>query len=250
MEVIEALTQSKLRRLGGLLREVAVIVVGVSVALGADAMYERQRDKAERDRILRSFRADLRLDSAEFASAFGPTEGATSRLLAMIDNPSAVVDPIDLAAALRESIFYPGGLKEAATYREVTATGRISLIEDEALRGSLLRYYARSFTGLPPEMWAAYVADVHGAYERTLRRHLGSAFLELVQCRSRATDYEACLTPPSARIDLAALRADPDFVEGLVGMALWAGRFGNLIGRQRGLHEALVGLVDEAIGER
>lgn len=240
---------SNLKAFGVLVREVAVIVVGVSVALGADAMYGRRQDGVERERILNSFRADLRLDSVQFSRVGETTRDATNRLLAVVDHPSGDVDPIYLAAALRESFSFPSGLKETSTYREVTATGKISLIEDEGLRESILRYYGRSFSGIPSEIWTAYFADVHGAYERVLRRHLGTGFLEMQECRMQSADYEACLAPIATRIDFAALRSDPGFSEGLVGMALWAGRFAVFIGGQRVLHEDLVDRLDEVIGE-
>ena len=227
-----------------------MIVVGVSVALGADAMYERRQDGLERERILNSFRAELRLDSVHFSRVGSITEDATGRLLAIVDDPPDTVDPIYLAAALRESFSFPSGLKETTTYREVTSTGRISLIENEELRETILRYYGRSFTGIPSEIWAAYFADVHGAYERVLRRHLGTAFLEMQKCGMQNADYEACLAPIGDRIDFAGLKADPEFAEGLVGMALWAGRFAVFIGGQQALHQDLVERLDEVIGGR
>ena len=223
-----------------------MIVAGVSVALGADAMYDRYQDGLERVRILHSIRADLRLDSALYAAVLGVERNGPARLLVLVDaaDGAALVPAAD---AMRESVYFPGGEKESATYREITASGTISLLEDEDLRESLLRYYAGTFTGIPAQSWAMYMTDVHGAYERSLRRHLGSAYLDLVSCRGFDSGYDECLAGPAARIDLRALAADPDFVELLVGMALWAGRIENFIGREFERHEELSARIDDAL---
>lgn len=241
------MTRSKKSRLVGSLREVGVIVVGVSVALAGDAAYGQYHERQERERILRSFRADLQLDSAQFAAAVGSSSDALARLVDVLEAPSPEVSAIELAAAIRESIFFPSGLKEDATYREATSGAGLSLIQERTLRESLLRYYSRSFTGMPSEMWVAYLTDVHGAYERTLRRHLGSAYLELVQCQRQSPEFETCLAGPSLRVDLAALRADPDFAEGVVAMSLWSRRFRNLIGVQQELHRSLTSQLDDVM---
>ncbi|HEX9659370.1 MAG TPA: hypothetical protein VGA18_03680, partial [Rhodothermales bacterium] len=162
---------------------------------------------------------------------------------------SVSASPVELARAVRESIVFPSGLKETTTYREITATGRVGLIRNVELREAILKYYSRPFTGMPSEMWEAYVSEISGEYERSLRRHMGSAYVDLTACGWRSEDYESCLTGPGERLDLNRLRSDPDFVERLVGMRLWAGRFKNYVGQQASEHLALSTRVRSAIGD-
>lgn len=121
---------SNLKALGVLVREVAVIVVGVSVALGADAMYGRRQDGLERERILNSFRADLRLDSVQFSQVAETTRDATSRLLAIVDHPAVTkrVDDLTLLDRARQAAAYldPGNIGAGPPW--ITAAG----IEEEA----------------------------------------------------------------------------------------------------------------------
>jgi hypothetical protein len=247
------LSKTTIERVRELLREVAVIVVGVSLALGADALYGIRQDRVELDRILGSIDADLRLDSLDYDRAVGRqldlARDATSRLLALIEDPSADAANLEVARLIRASVVTPSGNKESATYREITATGRIGLIRDPKLRTALLRYYSRSFTALPPEMLAAYRADISGEYERSLRRHMGSAYVALMACTMGRPDYESCLRGPSERIDLARLRSDQEFVEQLVGMTLWAGRFKNFVEQQSREHLALASQLRAAMGD-
>ncbi len=224
------------RRLGAMLREVVVIVTGVSLALAADALYDRRQDRAERTRILRSLDADLRADSVAYARVaagwLDQRAQAAATLLAVVEDPTRTIDQVELARLVRESIAFPSGVKESATYREITATGGIGLIERPALREALLRYYAMSFYGMPSEMYASFISGISAPYEESLRRLLGGAYIALTSCLPAAAEYEQCLEAQSGRVDLGRLRADPDFVQRLVGVVLWAGRFRVFVGAQ------------------
>lgn len=231
-----------------------MIVAGVTLALGADALYEVGRDRAERARILRALDSDLRLDSAAYALAVGGAldmaAEAASALLALIEDPGRHMSGVELGTLVRESILIPPGQKETTTFREITVTGSIGLIDDPALREALLRYYSRPFIGLPDEMWASYVSDISGSYERSLRQHMGSGYLALQACFPLRDDYRTCLEHPSERIDLDRLRSDAEFVERLVGIALWAGRFKNFVGGQAAANREVAGRIKVAIGTR
>lgn len=231
-----------------------MIVAGVTLALGADALYDAGQDRSERAQILVALDSDLRLDSVAYAGAVGRTldmgADAASALLALIEDPTQHMGSVELGMLVRESVLFPSGLKESATFREMTSTGRLALIDDPALRESLLKYYSRPFSGLTSEMWDGYVSDVSGPYERSLRRHMGSGYIGLQACLPFSEGYEGCLQQPSARLDLDRLRADPEFVEQLVGMALWAGRFKNFVGAQAASHRALAAQIKDAIDPR
>ena len=241
------------QQVAALFREVAVIVAGVSLALGADDLYQKRQDQVELQRILRSIDADLQADSLAYDLAVDGTLdrslAAAVSVLAWVEDYAASPNSVELARAIRESIVFPSGLKETTTYREITATGRIGLIRSPELREAILKYYSRPFTGITPEMWGAYVSEISGGYERALRRHMGSTYVDLMACGWRAADYEACLAGSSERLDLNRLRRDPDFVERLVGMTLWAGRFKNLVGLQSREHLVLSAKVREAVGD-
>lgn len=231
-----------------------MIVAGVTLALGADALYEAGQDRAERARILGALDSDLRLDSLAYARAVGGSLDraveAAAALLALVEDPTRHLSGVELGTLIRESILIPPGQKETVTFREITATGSIGLIDDPDLREALLRYYSRPFTGLPAEMWASYISDVSGPYERSLRQHMGSGYLALQACSPLSEDYEGCLQQPSTRLDLDRLRSDPEFVERLVGITLWAGRFRNFVSAQAAYHREVAGRIAAAIGTR
>jgi hypothetical protein len=244
-------TRTPLQRIGTLTREVAVIVVGVSVALGADAAYQGWQEGRERVRILESLHANLLLDADQFergAASSARAQEATTALVAYMEGDDEL-DPTAVARLVRTSVIFPSGVKESTTFREITATGRIALINDDQLREALLGYYARTFTGILPAMWANYVSNVSGAYERSLQRILGAGYLPLFACNPSGTGYDACLFDASAGLDLEALRNDAELRAQVVGMANWARRFSNLIRTQGLRHQELLEQITGATGE-
>lgn len=237
------MSRSLLQRTSQVGREIAIIVIGVSVALGADALYDRRQQNRERVRILQALVSDLQSDSVSYAAALADTResDATKALLNYLDNPTAVLSRLDLARAVRESIIFSSGQKESATYRELTMTGRLSLIDDPALRKALLQYYSRPFIGIPPEIWSGYLANVYYPYDASLRRHLGADYVGLMRCPVRPGDsqYEECILSFTRELNVDRLRADADFMEQLVGMTTGTSRWDLYMRNEARAHQEL-----------
>ena len=180
-----------------------------------------------------------------------PTHARATRresFLSRSTHPSKSLTRLDLARAVRESIIFPSGQKESATYRELTTTGRLFLIEEPALRRSLLQYYSRPFIGIPPEMWSEYLASVYYPYDGSLRRHLGADYVGLMRCLVRPGDpqYEDCVLSHTKRLDPRRLKADLDFMQQLVGMTTGTARVDAFIRIEARAHQRLADLIRAA----
>jgi len=132
------------------LAEIAIIVAGVLIALAADAW----RESREEDRMAMEYRSalidDLVADSVLYAALidsgwFEVQAAAVDSILEFLAEPRRDSDPITLAQWLMNSSRLSLGQKASATFDDMRSSGRLSLLEDVALRRSLIDYY-----GLPP----------------------------------------------------------------------------------------------------
>lgn len=137
------------KRLGA---ELVVIIAGVLIALGVDSWAGRRHDRTLEKEYLRALSEDLRSDSATFARTFLPA-------LAQKDSALRLIAPVvrggplegDTLAFLR-AVALGGRLGTSATIQlvrpttmdELTATGRLSLIESARLRAALVDFYFMS----------------------------------------------------------------------------------------------------------
>ena len=198
-------------------------MVGVSLALGADAGYDRLQERELREALVAGMLDDLHRDSTTlaFMAQALPTVAAATSELASALRSEGVVDAVMLGTAIRESIYLPIGHKESATYREMTSTGALSLIIDPALRRQILEYYGSPAIGIPQELWDAWLGSMYFPYDEKLRQILGLSYGDIMSCDGGREAIARCVERTAPRIDLARMRGDGDLIGALVGVLAW-----------------------------
>ena len=156
------------------LGEFAVIVIGVLVALAVDDFRQTREDRRQEVELLGRLRVELAADAADLGLAIrevqarlwvldemlagvGDREAAARLTTARLDslqNPVDLNELLNAAGRLETWDFEPTDSPLAPAfqlwaefdfsddaYREMLATGSIDIIQDEALRAAILRYY-------------------------------------------------------------------------------------------------------------
>ena len=141
---------SKDRPLRKALAELAIVVLGVMIALAADSWRERVISARVEDQYVARLQGDLgdgleRL--AEQRATFGKVAGAAATLAAAMDEPVSPLTDDQLIATILEAAqmgFVPQQLGSDVTYREMVASGQLALIGSPAVRQGLVAYYRNS----------------------------------------------------------------------------------------------------------
>lgn len=125
------------------LAEVAIIVAGVLIALGADAWWTKREDESLRQEYILRLAQDVDADRSHLEITADREDGRTllaDRLIEWMESPTE--PPRD---SLRRTI---NGIRggsigplRTGTWQDLSSTGRLSLIEDQRVRLWLLRYY-------------------------------------------------------------------------------------------------------------
>ncbi|MEL6950521.1 MAG: hypothetical protein AAGM16_10470 [Pseudomonadota bacterium] len=130
----------------GVLLEGVVIVASILLAFAIDAWWDSRVESRERSALLQSIREDIiatrSVMAAERQDSLAVAARATAILEAMAGEPSEE----ELRETMLEigSVFVIGGWSPVIdTYAEAVNSGRLRLIEDEALRVALFRYSAQ-----------------------------------------------------------------------------------------------------------
>lgn len=126
-------------------RDLAVIILGVLIALGFDNVASARADRRlERQYLLRLSR-DLRADSlmlANFRRTAGTGEQAALRLLSVLGgNEDSATDTLvarSFSDATRGAYLSPN----SPTIEELKSTGNLRVLRDDELRDAILNYYA------------------------------------------------------------------------------------------------------------
>lgn len=128
---------------GRLAAEFLLIVVGVLVALGADAMWDRRGERAEAleylDALEQDFAENRILLDAHVADAERIRDASIALLVT--DFSAATTDSVrrHLGAALQITVFQP----VLATYQDMVNSGDIRLLTNDSLRVALARFDSR-----------------------------------------------------------------------------------------------------------
>jgi hypothetical protein len=137
------------------LRELALIVVGVSIALAAGAWYDERRERADEREILDQLAVALRVDRDELSSRYQTEHEVTRDVRAVLDHleSGAPYDPdagLNFGAVRR----WVGVRASTAPYEALKSRG-FDLIRDDSLRLRLIYYYENEF----PVLQDAYLND-------------------------------------------------------------------------------------------
>lgn len=141
-------TRLSLRRAAG---EFAVIVLGVLVALAADAWNDRRLDRAEEREYLERLHTALQEDTAQYQFILNwmdRKEAGLRRVDELLSSPTAIVqDSEDFAshlAAAQNFGWNVGPLGARATFEDLRSSGKLGLLREVDLRNRLIEYYGRT----------------------------------------------------------------------------------------------------------
>jgi hypothetical protein len=217
--------------------EVSIIVVGVLIALAAEGWREAASDRALTRTYLAGLSADLRLDSADYVRFLKPNylpaqAVAADSLIVILGDSTVVVAPATTLRFLRELLYLLSATKSRATFDDMVSSGRLGLIDDPNLRGSLVQYYASSVVE-NPEAYQAYLNSSFFPFTQELTRVLGPVrFSQMASCDSRSgvgaeslEAYLGCFETAADGDELQLLRGEPGLVA-LVANQLFQRFFG------------------------
>ena len=130
-----------------LLSELAVIVIGVLIALGVDEWNDTRRERVLEQEYIARLVQDLEVDLAEYewtASNYVSTSEHAEGFLAWLrgDRPEWMDETVVTVAHFATRVNTPDHVVGA--YEELVSTGRLNLIRDPALRARLAHYYAQA----------------------------------------------------------------------------------------------------------
>ena len=159
--------------------EVAIIVVGVLIALAAEGWREAASDRDLTQAYLAGLAADLRLDSAEYVRFLEPNylpaqAVAADSLIVILGDPTFDAEPATVLRFLREQVYLLSATKSRATFDDLVSAGRLGLIEDPDLRTALVRYYASPVVE-NEQAYQAYLNSSFFPFTQELTRVLGPA---------------------------------------------------------------------------
>ena len=195
-------------RLGRVIGEVGIIVVGVLLALGGEGLISRIGEQSDLESYRAGLLADLQRDSVELARlldpGFLPTQAtAVDSLLVFISDPEANPPGEAVLRHLIGAAYIPSAEKTRATFDEMVSAGQLDLLELGELRRGLVAYYSRP---LVPSL-DAYSVSYHAPYFLELGRAVGIArYHAMLGCAESEGDRSACLRTLVRGDELDAVR--------------------------------------------
>lgn len=131
-------------RVGKLVQEFILIVVGVSVALGADSLRAAHEDRLREAEYLEQLKADLKENQARLASAILDEEtlGAAAVTAMRALKSGVVVSPDSAQDWLveRRALYYSDPRVLTGTFSGLVDSGDLRLIHDPVIRGAIVAY--------------------------------------------------------------------------------------------------------------
>ena len=196
--------------------EILIIVVGVMIALTADALYQNGVERSMAEGYVARLEADLRADSALFESLLGGLSkqaAAVDSLVLILGDLSAEPDGSRVLRYLRETILLPFGSRARATFDDIVGSGRLALIEDDQLRIGLGRYYSapivRDQSGYDAYLNASYYPYLHQlTLALGVRRMHAMGNCDLSDQPEAEAAYMLCFEQASLGDELILVRTD------------------------------------------
>ncbi len=130
----------------GLLLEGVVIVASILLAFAIDAWWEGFRESRETRTLLESIREDVVATQTAIETSRSESEQIAAYARAILEAMAAGAPPDEMRErllTLGNVFIIPGWSPINDTYAEAVNSGRMQLIEDEALRIALFRYEAQ-----------------------------------------------------------------------------------------------------------
>ena len=207
-------------------RDLALIVVGVLIALAVDqavqSIGERRRETQYLDALRENIEADLVTLRGPLQKELGQRESAAKLVIEGLNGKQ--VDPALMIAALDRAGHVAFFAPRRATFDDLVSTGNLRLIRSAEIRAALAAYYDvtqlnSSNELVRQEIWYGYRPTI-----QTVLDPLVLAEVTLIEGDSTSNSIEAfAATIPSALasagLNVQALRASREFRSG-IGRAL------------------------------
>jgi len=131
-------------RAGVAIGQLLIILVGVVVALAADRWNQGRLDRASAGDYLASLEQDLREDTASLSAELEMAERREVEARLILDvviEKKTIDDPSEFVLAVVNAAWYGEPVQSRETFDDLVETGRLGLIQDQALRRGLTDYY-------------------------------------------------------------------------------------------------------------
>ncbi len=209
--------------LGRALAEIAIIVVGVLIALGADAWWSDRKEA----QLTEEFRTALVADLAWDREWYGvldrwlgdATVGIDSLATAVLDEVDRDPATVDLWLAWSSRLLV--GKQRSGAFDELVATGHLALFEDPDLRQAIIAYYSLDVR-VEPNIYAVWVERTFFPWNDLIREVGGPVWYgELQRCIGGPSGGEGrttlaqCVAAHADPSHLERLRATPDAIRHL-----------------------------------
>lgn len=154
--------------------ELLVVVVGILLALGVDRLNQQRLDRLQEREYLVQLSADLETDLSTLDDVVEQATGHRDAALTVLDvvarGPSSIGDRDAFAWQINYATFIYFFFPTESTYRELTSTGGLAVLRDDALRRNVIAYYEGN----------ERLAQYHDVWKATSWDRLQPAYQELL----------------------------------------------------------------------
>ncbi len=129
-----------------LFTEFVIVVLGVLVALAADAAMDRVRARASAEDALRAILEDVVADSVQLDVHLARIDGRTEarqRLSDFLLTSGELYDSLQFLIDIRQASLYTTFDASTAAFQDLTSSGGLDLVEDSEVRSGVLSYYTQ-----------------------------------------------------------------------------------------------------------
>jgi hypothetical protein len=126
-------------------RDIAVVILGVVIALGFNSWAETRSDRRLERSYLSRLARDLRADSIllqRYRANAAQGEAGARLLLTLLDDQARAADDTTVARSFSDATRGALSTANAPTIEELKSTGNLRVIRDAAVRDALLTYYS------------------------------------------------------------------------------------------------------------
>ena len=120
--------------------EIALIMIGILLALQVSDWNQTRKDRAEETEILLKLKVDLadtKADGVMTTTQFSNVRDSVMLLIGYIADPSGVSDENELYQMLAKALIYRIYRPSMSTYEEILSSGNLALLNSDELRQTL-----------------------------------------------------------------------------------------------------------------
>lgn len=180
--------------------EIALVVLGILIALQIDTWNQQRELRAEELKTLKNFKESLAADAAYLKGSKFTYEKARNSMEYLIDYMDRDLPYTDSLKYHFANITFDWGMQYDFSTYEVLKSKDLNLISNDSLRSDLIKYYSYA-QGLGLRLANRYSQIIDDASKTILNRHFDQMW------EVRIDDLQGAMVP----VDYQALKADPEF---------------------------------------